>query len=175
MLLEFLDFGWPQAGALLVLVQRGLEEMYSNYNTKRLLAAGGVEKYTGYYRVVMAAHLSWLLAVLLLMPGDAPVLMIPLAIYLGLQIVRYWVIASLGRYWTHRIVTLEGAPLVHSGPYRYLAHPNYIITILEIVLLPMIFGGFTLGLVIGTLYAPILYYKIVLEDRALAPRRSIPG
>jgi methyltransferase len=165
--------GPPQIGALLVLAQRGLEDLYSDYNTRRLLAAGAVEKHRPYYRVIVAAHMSWLAAVFFLMPADAPVLALPLAIYLVLQPVRYWAIATLGPYWTHSIVTLEGAPLVRSGLYRYFAHPIYAIAITEIMLLPMIFGGWVLGLVIGALYAPILAYKIVLENRALVPRQSL--
>jgi methyltransferase len=166
--------GWPQIGALLVLAQRGLEELYSTRNMKRLLAAGGREEGREYYRVIVVAHMTWLAAVFFLLPSDAPLLIVPLCLYLALQVARYWVIASLGRYWTHRIVTLEGEPLVKSGPYRHCAHPNYVITITEIGLLPMIFGGWLLGIVLAALYAPILWHKIVLEDRALAPRRSIP-
>jgi methyltransferase len=166
--------GWPQIGALLVLAQRGLEELHSTRNMKRLLAAGGREEGSGYYRVIVMAHMTWLAAVFFLLPSDAPLLIVPLCLYLALQVARYWVIASLGRYWTHRIVTLDGAPLVKSGPYRYCAHPNYVITLTEIGLLPMIFGGWLLGIALAALYAPILWHKIVLEDRALAPRRSIP-
>lgn len=164
--------GWPQIGALLVLAQRGLEELYSTRNMRRLLAAGGREEGREYYRVIVVAHMTWLAAVFFLLPSDAPLLVVPLCLYLALQIARYWVIASLGRYWTHRIVTLDGEPLVKSGPYRFCAHPNYAITITEIGLLPMI-GGWLLGIVLAALYAPILWHKIVLEDRALAPRRSI--
>ena len=171
MLDELLSLGPAQAGALLVLLQRGLEELYSARNTRLLLAAGAKEHGRAYYRVIVVAHLAWLAAVFFLLPADAPVMLLPLFLYLALQAARYWVIAVLGRYWTHRIVSLEGAPFVRSGPYRYLAHPNYAITITEIVLLPMVFGGWVLGIVLGALYAPILYYKIVLEDRALAPRR----
>lgn len=173
MLADLFDIGAPQIGALLVLLQRGVEELYSTRNTLRLLKVGAIEVAPNYYRLIVVAHLSWLAAVFFLLPADAPVLLLPLGIYLALQPVRYWVIATLGSYWTHRIVTLERTPLVRSGPYRYLAHPNYAITITEIVLLPMIFGGWVLGVTIGALYAPILYYKIILEDRALAPRRSI--
>jgi methyltransferase len=165
--------GWPQVGALVVLLQRALEELYSARNTRRLLKAGAVEVARGYYRVIIVAHLAWLAAVFLLLPRDAPLLAVPLGLYLALQVARYWIIATLGRYWTHRIVTLEGAPLVRNGPYRYCAHPNYAVTITEIVLLPMVFGGWALGIALGALYAPILAYKIVLEDRALASRKSV--
>jgi methyltransferase len=89
----------------------------------------------------------------------------------GVAVARYWVIASSGA--TGRTASSRwSAPLV-AAPYR-CAHPNYVITIAEIGLLPMIFGGWLLGIVLAALYAPILWHKIVLEDRALAPRRSIP-
>lgn len=175
MLPDLAFLGAPQVGAVLVLLQRGLEEAYSTYNMRRLLAAGATEAGAEYYRVIVVAHLAWLAAVFFLLPADAPVLWVPLCLYLLLQVGRYWVIATLGRYWTHRIITLAGAPLVDSGPYRYLAHPNYIIMIAEIALLPMIFGGWLLGLVLVALYVPVVLYKIVLEDRALAPRRPPPS
>ena len=155
-----------------MLLQRGLEELYSAYNTRRLLAAGGVEAGREYYRVIVVAHLSWLAAVFFLLPPDAPLLVLPLCLYLALQVIRYWVVATLGRYWTHRIITLAGAPIVRRGPYRYFSHPNYAVTITEILLLPMVFGGWVLGIIMAVLYAPVLSYKIVLEDRALAPCRS---
>ena len=166
--------GPPQIGALLVLLQRGLEELYSTRNTRRLRKAGAVEVAPGYYRLIVVANLCWLAAIYFLLPHTAPVLVLPLGLYLLLQVARYWIIATLGHYWTHRIVTLENAPLVRSGIYRYCAHPNYVITILEMLLLPMVFGGWVQGAVSAALYAPILGYKIVLEDRALAPRRSLP-
>jgi methyltransferase len=168
MLDDIAVLGSPQAGALLVLAQRGLEELYSRRNAKRLLAAGAVESGRGYYPVMVIGNLSWLAAVFFLLPAGAPVFLLPLCLYLVLQVGRYWVIVTLGRYWTHRIITLAGAPLVRSGPYRYFAHPNYAIMMLELALLPMVFGGWALGITMAALYAPSLLYKIEREDRALA-------
>ena len=160
--------GSPQIGALLVLLQRGLEELHSRRNERRLLAAGATETGAGYYPVMVFGNLAWLAATFFLLPANAPVLMLPLCLYLMLQIARYWIISTLGQYWTHRIITLPGAPLVRSGPYRYFAHPNYAVMMMEIMLLPMVFGGWTLGVIAAGLYAPSLLYKIMIEDRALA-------
>ena len=55
-----------------------------------------------------------------------------LALFVLLQLGRLWVISSLGRYWTTRIVTLPDAPLVRAGPFRYFRHPNYLLVIAEI-------------------------------------------
>jgi methyltransferase len=62
-------------------------------------------------------------------------------------VVRYWVIGSLGRFWTHRIITLPDAPLMLRGPYGYLRHPNYAVTIVEALVLPLAFGAVALGLI----------------------------
>ena len=53
-------FGAPQIIAILLLAQRGLEEIYSSANTKRLLAEGAREVGAGFYPVVAATHLGWI-------------------------------------------------------------------------------------------------------------------
>lgn len=163
--------GAPQIAALLILVQRGLEEIYSERNTRRLIAAGGREVGHDYYPVVAITHLAWIAALFLLIPASAPILWPLLALYLALQVVRYWVIASLGRFWTHRIITVEGAPIVREGPYRLLRHPNYAVTILETFLLPLVFADAAVAVIFGCVWSAVLYYKVLLEDKALAERR----
>ena len=90
--------GAPQIAALLVLCQRGLEELYSARNTKALLAKGASEAGNIFYPVVAATHLAWIAALAFLIPPDAPVIWPLIAYYLALQLVRYWVIANLGPY-----------------------------------------------------------------------------
>ena len=167
----FALIGAPQIAALLVLGQRGLEELYSARNTRRLLAAGASEAGRTYYPVVAATHLAWIASLGFLIPPTAPVVWPLIAYYLSLQIVRYWVIASLGRFWTHRILTLPGAPVARSGPYRYLPHPNYALTIVETFVLPLAFGALALATIMTALWWVVLGVKIRLEDEALAPRR----
>lgn len=164
-------FGLPQMAALLVLIQRGLEEVHSQYNTRVLLRQGASEVGRDYYPVVAATHLGWIAAVALLVPADPPVHLPLLMAYVALQPVRYWIIATLGRYWTHRIITLPGAPVVARGPYRLVRHPNYAVTLTETLVLPLVFGQVALGIIFAVIWAAVLQHKIVLEDRALAERR----
>jgi hypothetical protein len=89
--------GGPQIAAVLVLAQRGLEEIHSARNTRRLLAEGGHEEDAIYYPVVAATHLAWIASLAFLISPQAPVIWPLIACYLALQVVRYWVIASLGR------------------------------------------------------------------------------
>jgi methyltransferase len=165
------QLGPAQIAAVLVLVQRGLEELYSQRNTARLIAEGGHEEGRDFYPVVAITHLAWIASLFLLVPADAGFSTPLLVAYLLLQVVRYWVIGTLGRYWTHRIITLEKAPVVRAGPYRFVRHPNYWVTIVETFLLPAVFGAYALGMIMGVVWAAVIAYKIKLEDKALAARR----
>ena len=162
--------GAPQIAALLVLAQRGLEELHSARNTRALLAQGAHEVGADYYPVVAATHLAWIAGLFFLVPADAIIFWPLITYYAVLQIVRYWVIASLGRYWTHRIIAVPNAPLVARGPYRYVRHPNYALTIVETFVLPLAFGALALAVIMTALWGAVLHYKIRLEDGALASR-----
>jgi methyltransferase len=163
--------GPSQIAALAVLFQRGLEELYSARNTRRLVASGAYEVGRDYYPVVAVTHLAWLAGLFFLIPPASPVSLPILAIYILLQVIRYWAIGTLGRYWTHRIITLDGAPLVRRGPYRYVRHPNYAVTIAETFVLPLAFGAVALAFIMTAVWSAVIFYKIALEDAALAPRR----
>jgi methyltransferase len=65
--------GAPQIAALLVLLQRGLEELYSARNTRHLLAEGGREVGRVYYPVVAATHLAWIASLFFLISPQAPI------------------------------------------------------------------------------------------------------
>ena len=164
--------GAPQIAALLVLLQRGLEELYSARNTRALLASKAHEVGGDFYPIVAATHLAWIASLYFLIPADAPIIWPLIAYYLVLQVARYWVIANLGRYWTHRIITSEAEPTVARGPYRYLRHPNYAITIIETFVLPLAFGAVALAVIMTALWWTVISYKIKLEDGALDARRK---
>lgn len=166
------SFGAPQIAAILLLAQRGLEELYSERNTRRLIAEGASEAGRDYYPVVAITHLGWIAAIFLLLPASSPILWPLLALYLLMQVARYWIIYTLGPYWTHRIITLDKAPIVRAGPYRFVRHPNYAVTIGETFLLPLVFADASVAVIFGCIWSAVLYYKILLEDQALAERRS---
>jgi len=167
-----IDIGAPQIAALLILIQRGVEEVHSQRNTRALLARGAREEGAGYYPVVAAAHLGWIASLFFLIPPGAHIYWPLIGLYVVLQTVRYWVIGTLGTYGPHRVMTLDGAPIVSSGAYRLVRHPNYAITIAETLLLPVAFSSFALALIMTAIWVAVLNYKIRLEDAALAQRRG---
>jgi methyltransferase len=164
--------GPAQIAALLVLLQRGIEEIHSQRNTRRLLAEGAVEAGREYYPVVAVTHLAWIASIFLLIPRGATAIWPLLIAYLVLQVARYWVIGTLGRYWTHHIITLKAAPIMKAGPYSLVRHPNYVVVFIESFLLPFAFGAVALGVIMAAVTGVVLYYKVLLEDAALAARRA---
>jgi methyltransferase len=160
---------------LLVAVQRLVEVAYAERNTRALLARGAVEIGRGHYPFMVALHAAWLLAIALALPPYATIFWPFLAAFVLLQLARVWVIATLGPYWTTRIVTLKGAPLVQKGPYRFVRHPNYLVVAGEIALLPLAFGEIWVAIAFSALNAAMLAWRIRAEDQALAPRRAGAG
>jgi methyltransferase len=157
---------------LLVALQRLAEVVWARRNERRLLAEGGIEVAAAHYPLFFVLHGSWLAALWLLVPADAPVIWLPLVLYALLQGARLWVIKSLGRYWTTRVITVPGAPLIKRGPYRWLKHPNYLVVASEIAVLPLAFGAWQIALVFSVLNALLLTHRIRVEEQALAPRRA---
>ena len=158
----------------LVTLQRFGELWLSNRNTKRLLAQGAHEVGASHYPLIVAVHALWLAALWWLAPAR-PIDGFWLAVYVLLQLARVWVLATLGRRWTTRIIVLSGAPLVRRGPYRFMDHPNYAVVVGEIAALPLVFGLWEVALIFSLLNAAVLSIRIREENRALSACRPRSG
>jgi len=165
--------GLAQWLIIAVALQRLVELLLARRNTKNLLAAGGLEIGAGHYKLIVALHGGWLVTIFATVPPGAAVNWWLVGAFLVLQAGRIWVIASLGRYWTTRIITVPGAPLVRRGPYRWLRHPNYTIVAGEIALLPLAFGAWQIALGFSIANLAVIAWRIRVEDRALESRRVL--
>lgn len=157
--------------AFLVLQRLG-ELWLARRNTARLLAAGAVEHGRGHYSLFVVLHTAWLVALVAAAPADATVNPWLLAAFVLLQAGRVWVIASLGPYWTTRIIDLPGAALVRRGPYRFVRHPNYLIVIGEIAVVPLMAGLVEVAVVFSILNLLLLTWRIRMENRVLSSRKA---
>jgi methyltransferase len=162
--------GWAQGVALLVAAQRLGELVYARRNESRLRTRGAVESGARHYPLFILLHGAWLLAVFLLIPADRVPSWPLLGLFLLLQAARVWVVATLGPYWTTRVLSLPGAPLVRRGPYRWVRHPNYLIVTAEIAVLPLAFGAWWIAIAFSLANALLLYHRIGVEEQALAGR-----
>jgi methyltransferase len=163
--------GIAYAIIFLVVLQRLGELLLANRNTKRLKAQGAVEIGAGHYPLIVLLHTAWLLAVLWLLPVPLEISWPWLAIFVLLQAGRIWVIASLGPYWTTRIISVPGKALVKRGPYRFVRHPNYLVVAGEILALPLAFHEIPVAIFFSLANAAILFWRIREEEAGLVTRR----
>jgi len=156
-------------GAWLVaflVAQRLAELVLARRNTAQLKAEGAVEFGAGHYPVMVLLHASWL-AVLAWLGHDRDLDPGWLALFIVLQAGRVWVIASLGRRWTTRVLVLPGTAPIARGPYRWLRHPNYLLVVLEIAVVPLALGLPFVALIFSLANAALLAWRIRVENRAL--------
>jgi methyltransferase len=81
---------------------------------------------------------------------------------------KYWAIASLGERWTFKVFVVRHLPLVTTGPYRYVAHPNYIAVIGELVGTAMMMRAALTGPLAIALFGLALAARIRFENRVLS-------
>ena len=154
-----------------VTLQRLAELVLARSNERKLRARGAVEIGAPHYPLIVALHASWLVS-LWVFGHDNAVNTLALAGYLALQGLRAWVMTSLGGRWTTRIIVLPGETLVARGPYRYLSHPNYLVVVGEIALLPLTLNLPWIAAIFSALNAAVLALRISVENRALASTRD---
>lgn len=92
-------------------------------------------------------------------------------LYFALQAFRIWILATLGSRWSTRILTVPNEQLVVRGPYRFVRHPNYVLVLLEVPLLPLALGLNVSALLYGLLNIAMLAWRIRVEETALTPAR----
>jgi methyltransferase len=157
------------AAALLlgaVTAERIAELYLARRNTAALLAKGALEFAPRHYPAIVLMHVLWL-ASLWTFGATRTINPTWLAIFLSFQVLRVWVLMTLGPRWTTRIIVLPGAPLVSNGPYRIVSHPNYLVVVGEIAALPLCLGLPWLALVFSGVNAILLLIRIHAENAAL--------
>lgn len=156
----------------LVTLERLAELWLARRNTKALIAAGAVEFAPGHYPLIVLLHAFWLTG-LWLLGWNHLMSTVWLVIFLILQILRVWVLATLGARWTTRIIVQPGVALVARGPYRWISHPNYLVVIGEIAVLPLCLGLPWYALMFSVANAAVLTIRIRAENAALAELRHL--
>ena len=157
------------SGALLLAyltVQRVAELWWAIQNERRLFQSGGVEYGRSHLALIVLLHAAWMTG-LWALAYDRPVQPAFLALFVVIQIARYWVLATLGWRWTIRIIVVPGEKLVEAGPYRFFRHPNYVVVVGEIAVVPLALGLPLYALIFSILNAVVLAIRIPAEDAAL--------
>ncbi len=155
-------------------LERLVELVVSTRNARWSLARGGRESGRGHFPAMVALHTGLLVAcVAEVALADRPFLpwlgWPALLAVLASQGLRWWCIAVLGPRWNTRVIVVPGLPLVRRGPYRVLAHPNYVAVVVEGFALPLVHTAWVTALTFTVLNAVLLLrFRIPTEERALA-------
>ncbi|HML94219.1 MAG TPA: isoprenylcysteine carboxylmethyltransferase family protein [Thermodesulfobacteriota bacterium] len=157
---------------ILIVLQRLGELMLAKRNEKALRSEGAVEYDARGYRVIVLMHTAFLVSFaaeyFLLGRPLSPYWLPLVCVFVAAQLLRYWAIRSLGKFWNTRILIVPGEKLVTKGPYRHLRHPNYISVVIEIAVIPLIFSCYITAAVFTVLNLLALRRRIRIEERALS-------
>jgi methyltransferase len=90
-----------------------------------------------------------------------------IVLMIGSKALKYWAIANLRDRWTFKVLVLPGAPLVRSGPYRYVDHPNYIAVGGELVGMMLMMSAWISGPIMTVANGLAIMKRVRVETRAL--------
>src|SRR5215203_4988388 len=155
-------------GSLLIMAG---EAMLSAFNEKQLRARGAVEPQGDVISLMRVAYPGVFIAIGIegALSGPAPreILMIGLALFGLAKALKVWAISSLGSKWSYRVLVVPGEPLVATGPYRFISHPNYLAVVGEIVSVAAIVWAPITGTLAAMGFGWLMILRMRIEDRAL--------
>jgi methyltransferase len=147
------------------------EAVLSRFNEALLRAKGAIEPPGD---VITTMRWAYPLSFIVMgaegaLTGPAPrdVLMWGLALFGAAKALKLWAMTTLGSRWTYRVLVLPDAPLITSGPYRFLSHPNYLAVVGEIVSVALIVWAPIAGVLAAIGFGWLMIKRIAVEDRAL--------
>ena len=154
-----------------VILQRLVELFIAKRNEKWMRRQGAFEVGAAHYPAMVAMHIAFFITLILevgVLAQSLSPLWIPLfALFFLAQIMRFWCLASLGKYWNTKIIILPGADVIRKGPYRFIRHPNYAIVSIELFILPLIFSAYFTAIIYSLLNIWMLSVRIPAEEKAL--------
>lgn len=159
------------------------ETRVSARNTRLLLARGAIMPAGDVYPILavlyplaflaMGAEGVWRAAVSSAAPGGPSWPASGVVLFLASKGLKYWAIGALGERWTFRVLVVPNLPLVETGPYRYVAHPNYVAVVGELVGAAMMFRAVWTGPLMVVLFGLALWARVRFETRVLARREEL--
>ena len=155
-----------------VIFSRLFELVLSKKNTKRLLKEGAKEYFEFHYKFIVLFHIVFVSFFLIKSFFNTSIDIQYLYLFFFLQILRYFIIYELGKFWTTRILVIN-KPLVKTWIFRYLRHPNYIVVFLEIVLICLFFNDFYSVFFFSTINSILICIRIYYEEKANKFRKNL--
>ncbi len=152
-----------------VILLRIGELVLSKSNEKWLLQNGAVEYGQKHYPFIVALHVLFIISVIFeySIQSDPTYNLFLIVFYVLLLAFKAWIILSLGKFWNTKIYHIPNRMLVTKGLYNYIKHPNYLVVIIEIAVIPLIFNLYYTAITFSVLNAIMLFVRIKEENKVL--------
>ncbi|HYS25107.1 MAG TPA: isoprenylcysteine carboxylmethyltransferase family protein [Vicinamibacterales bacterium] len=157
-----------------VIVMMLAELKRSRANERLLRQRGATEPHGDPYRALALVYPGIFVLMTaegaLVGPSPDVLLIAGFALFVAGKILKLWAITALGRRWSYRVLVLPDVPLISTGPYAYLRHPNYAAVFCEIGGFAMMVGARTTGVISLIVFALLVRKRIAVEEKALGSR-----
>jgi methyltransferase len=160
------------AAALFAVVVMMLAELKrSRANERALRERGALEPSGDVYRAMAIVYPAIFIAMAIegALAGPSPdaALIGGFVMFAAAKVLKLWAISALGPRWSYRVLVLHGVPLVSTGPYAHLRHPNYVAVFGEIAGFALMVGARITGVVSLVAFALLVRKRIAVEEKAL--------
>ena len=157
---------------LAVAVMRIFELRISKKHQQEMTARGAAKVNDPNFRWMAMFHTLVLIGaaveVVFLQRPFWPALAIPmLALFVIANIVRWWVIRTLGEHWNVQVMDSTKLGVITTGPFAYVRHPNYAAVFLEMFFLPMIHTAWITAIAGSLAHAIVLSQRLATEEKVL--------
>ena len=152
-----------------IILLRIVELILSRGNEIWLLQNGAIEYGQKHYPYIVALHALFIVSLIIeystMQPASFSLFF--LVLYFLLLVFKAWVIMSLGKFWNTKIFHISGFPSIKTGVYKYIKHPNYVIVIAEIAIIPLVFHLYYTAIAFTMLNAIMLSVRVKEENKVL--------
>ena len=154
--------------SFIILLRIG-ELILSRRNEIWLLQNGAIEYGQKHYPYIVALHVLFIGSLIIEYSAKQTVSfsLFFLILYFLLLSFKAWVITSLGKFWNTKIYHISGFPLIKKGVYKYVKHPNYLVVIAEIAIIPLVFHLYFTAIAFTVLNAIMLSVRVKEENKVL--------
>jgi len=157
---------------LLVAALRIVELRVSRRHQQQMAAHGARKINDPKFRWMVLVHALVLLGsgcevVFLKRPLIPMLASVTFLLFLAANVMRWWVIRTMGQHWNVQVVDSTQLGVVTSGPFRYVRHPNYAAVFVEMLALPMIHTAWITATLGAFAHIIVLMQRLSAEERVL--------
>ena len=154
--------------SFIILLRIG-ELILSRKNEIWLLQNGAIEYGRKHYPYIVALHVLFIVSLIIEYSTTQSISfsLFFLILYILLLSFKALVIISLGKLWNTKIYHIQDFPLIKNGVYKYIKHPNYLIVIAEIAIIPLVFHLYYTAIAFTVLNAIMLSVRVKEENKVL--------